>query len=68
MEQSKSSVEGPGRPDSIAVCQSGARARSRLGARARVGLSHGGSGGRSGVRSGGLASRMGRFSGAEFLE
>ena len=52
MEQSKSSVEGPGRPDSIAVCQSGARARSRLGARARVGLSHGGPGGRSGVRSG----------------
>ncbi|GAB6265977.1 MAG: hypothetical protein STSR0001_14230 [Methanothrix sp.] len=61
MEQSKSSVEGPGRPDRIAVCQSGARACSRMDARADVGLPPGGPGGRSRLMSEALASRMGGF-------
>lgn len=60
---------GLDRPGCIAVCRSGARACSRMGARARVGLLPGGPGGRSGLVSGGLVSGMGtHFVGAGFLE
>ena len=69
MEQSKSSVEGPGRPDSIAVCQSGARARSRMGARmsAWACRMEGREAGRA-CGQGRLVSGIGSFSGAGFLE
>jgi len=45
-----------------------ARARSRMGARARVGLLPGGPGGRSGLVSGGLLPRWAAFSGSWMMQ